>query len=110
MYFDVLTNNESYALCLPNTFVVWTAITPLHVHALVVNSLYRSSWRCVKGGDQLAKLLAKSIREKAGGDVLRKKTRHTSNWQNDKAVYAENLCRLTSSRCAVYFKYVPAQH
>jgi all-trans-retinol 13,14-reductase len=42
--------------------------TPWYVHALIVNSYIESSWRCTKGGDQIAKLLAREI--KANGGVI----------------------------------------
>jgi all-trans-retinol 13,14-reductase len=90
-YFDALTSNEKLRAVLAGTHLLYGGNrekTPLHVHALVVNSYIESSWRCVKGGDQLAKLLAKLIRE-AGGDVLRKKNVTRIELENDKAVYVE---------------------
>ena len=90
-YFDALTSNDKLRAVLAGTHLLYGGTrnkTPLHVHALVVNSYIESSWRCVKGGDQLAKLLAKSIRE-AGGDVLRKKNVTRIELENDKAVYVE---------------------
>ena len=44
--------------------------TPLYVHALSVNSYIQSSWRCVKGGSQLSKLLVKQLR-KYGGEIFK---------------------------------------
>jgi len=44
--------------------------TPLYVHALIVNSYIESSWKCVDGGSQIAKLLAKNIKEN-GGKIIR---------------------------------------
>ena len=40
--------------------------TPWNVHALIMNSYIESSWRCEKTGEQIAKLLAKSIRAQGG--------------------------------------------
>ncbi|WP_346236020.1 NAD(P)/FAD-dependent oxidoreductase [Niabella insulamsoli] len=45
-------------------------VTPFHVHALITNSYIESSWRCINGGSQIARLLAINIR-KYGGDILR---------------------------------------
>ena len=36
--------------------------TPLYVHALILNSYIESSWKCVDGGSQISRLLAKTIR------------------------------------------------
>ncbi len=46
------------------------ATTPFHVHALITNSYMESSWRCVGGGSQIAKLLALNIRN-LGGEIIR---------------------------------------
>ncbi len=45
--------------------------TPLHVHALVVNSYIESSWKCVDGSDHIAKLLARNIKAN-GGTIIKK--------------------------------------
>lgn len=42
--------------------------TPFYIHALILNSFIESSWKCVDGGSQIAKALARKIRE-AGGIV-----------------------------------------
>lgn len=44
--------------------------TPLYVHALILNSYIESSWKCIDGGSQIAKLLVKRIREN-GGEIIR---------------------------------------
>jgi len=44
--------------------------TPLYVHALILNSYIESSWKCVDGGSQIAKLIAKNIRAR-GGKIIR---------------------------------------
>ena len=45
--------------------------TPFYVHALILNSYIESSWKCVDGGSQIAKLIAKNITSR-GGVVKRK--------------------------------------
>ncbi|MBC6491902.1 phytoene desaturase family protein [Flavihumibacter stibioxidans] len=40
--------------------------TPFYVHALVLNSYIESSWKCVDGGSQITKWLAKRIRDNGG--------------------------------------------
>lgn len=42
--------------------------TPFYVHALVLNSFIESAWKCADGGGQLAKVLARVIRD-GGGEV-----------------------------------------
>ncbi len=44
--------------------------TPLYVHALILNSYIESSWKCVDGGSQIARLIAKNIKE-MGGKIIR---------------------------------------
>jgi len=44
--------------------------TPLYVHALILNSYIESSWKCVDGGSQIAKFIAKNIKEN-GGKIIR---------------------------------------
>jgi all-trans-retinol 13,14-reductase len=62
--------------------------TPWYVHALILNSYIESSWRCTKGGDQLAKLLAREI--KANGGVIYTKTSvKTIKEENGEATYIE---------------------
>jgi all-trans-retinol 13,14-reductase len=40
--------------------------TPFYVHALILNSYIESSWKCVDGGSQIAKLIAQNIRSRGG--------------------------------------------
>lgn len=44
--------------------------TPLYVHALVTNTYIESSWKCVDGGAQIARHLAKNIKAQ-GADIFR---------------------------------------
>lgn len=46
--------------------------TPFYLHAMVLNSYIESSWRCVDGGSQIARLLVKQIR-KEGGVIFKQK-------------------------------------
>lgn len=45
--------------------------TPLYVHAMIINSYIESSYRCVDGGSQIARLLTRIIRNN-GGKVINK--------------------------------------
>ncbi|MEO5996169.1 MAG: NAD(P)/FAD-dependent oxidoreductase [Chitinophagaceae bacterium] len=40
--------------------------TPFYVHALILNSYIESSWKCVDGGSQIGKYMARNIREHGG--------------------------------------------
>jgi all-trans-retinol 13,14-reductase len=44
--------------------------TPFYIHALTVNSYIESAWRCLSGGSQIAKILARNISQ-AGGLIIR---------------------------------------
>ena len=44
--------------------------TPFYIHALIVNSCIESSWKCMNGASQIAKLLAKKL-GKNGGEIFR---------------------------------------
>lgn len=44
--------------------------TPFYMHALIVNSFIESSWKCVNGGSQIGKMLAKTIRDH-GGEIIK---------------------------------------
>jgi len=55
---ESFTSNEKLRAVLAGSNMLYAADaerTPWHVHALIVNSYIESSWRCTKGGDQLAK-------------------------------------------------------
>ena len=40
--------------------------TPFYVHALILNHYIESSWKCIDGGSQIGKIMAKNIRERGG--------------------------------------------
>ena len=68
-----LTNNKKLQAVLAGNNLLYSGVagkTPFHVHALIVNSYIESSWKCVDGGSQIAKLLATEIK-KNGGTILR---------------------------------------
>lgn len=74
-YFEELTNNQKLRDVLAGTNLLYVGIaekTPLYVHALIVNSYIESSVKCARGGDQIAKLLARVIKEN-NGYIIRKK-------------------------------------
>ncbi|MFK7799491.1 MAG: phytoene desaturase family protein [Aureispira sp.] len=52
------------------------AVTPFHLHALVINSYVESAWRCVDGGSQIARALVKNIRAQGGVIYKQKEVDH----------------------------------
>ncbi|CAN5381061.1 NAD(P)/FAD-dependent oxidoreductase [soil metagenome] len=40
--------------------------TPFYVHAMILNSYIESSWKCINGGSQIAKYMAKNILDRGG--------------------------------------------
>lgn len=67
------TNDKKLQAVLAGNNLLYSGITdktPFHVHALIVNSYIESSWKCVDGGSQIAKLLAAEIK-KQGGTIIR---------------------------------------
>jgi len=74
-FIDGLTENNKLRAVLAGSNLLYAGSSekcPLYVHALVTQGYVLSAYRCVDGGSQLAKELAKGIREK-NGEVLRRK-------------------------------------
>ncbi len=72
-YIESLTPNKKLQQVLAGSCPLYAGVaesTPLYVHALVVNSYVESSWRCVDGGSQIARILHHAIREN-GGEVIK---------------------------------------
>ncbi len=70
---ESLTDNKKLQAVLMGNNALYVGIpyeTPFYVHALILNSYIESSWKCIDGGSQIGKLLAKNIRE-AGGEIIR---------------------------------------
>ncbi len=71
-YLDSITDNDLLKSVLAGSNFLYAGYenTPFYVHALSINSYILSSWRCVNGGGQIARLLIKKIRE-FGGEVFK---------------------------------------
>ncbi|MCC7524765.1 MAG: NAD(P)/FAD-dependent oxidoreductase [Chitinophagaceae bacterium] len=63
--------------------------TPFYIHALIINSYIESSWKCINGGSQIGKILARNIREN-NGEIFRNTEVVKIETQNGTAVYAED--------------------
>ena len=90
-FIDSLTENHLLRQVLAGNNLLYAGVadkTPFYVHALVLNSYIESSWRCVDGGSQIARLLVKVIREHGGS--IRKHTKVRSLHEEEGAIqYAE---------------------
>lgn len=83
------TQNEKLQAVLAGNNLLYAGdinTTPFHVHALILNSYTESSWKCVGGGSQIAKILVAAIR-KNGGDIFRNTTVTAINDEEGKIAY-----------------------
>ncbi len=72
-FIESITENKKLRAVLAGNNMLYAGsgdATPLYVHALTVNSYMESAWRCLDGGSQIAKLLARNI-SAAGGQIIR---------------------------------------
>lgn len=68
-FLDSITDNDKLKAVLAGSNFLYAGDkdkTPFYVHALSVNSYIQSSYRCVNGGSQIAKLLIKKLKEFGG--------------------------------------------
>jgi all-trans-retinol 13,14-reductase len=68
-----ITNNKKLQQVLAGNSLLYAGEadkTPFYIHALITNSFIESAWKCVDGGSQIARLLAKRINVN-GGVILR---------------------------------------
>ena len=90
-YLQSITSNEKLiAVLLGNNMLYYAdkEKTPMYVHALIVNSYISSAWRCIGGGQQIANILVRNIRNH-GGTVLRNHEVVHINTQENKAISVE---------------------
>ncbi len=68
-FLNSITNNDKLKAVLAGSNFLYAGDkdkTPFYVHALSINSYILSSYRCVNGGGQIAKLLIKKLKEFGG--------------------------------------------
>ncbi len=68
-FINSITKNEKLKAVLVGSNFLYAGIedkTPLYVHALSINSYIQSSYRCIHGGGQIARLLIKRLKEFGG--------------------------------------------
>ena len=90
-FIEKLTKNKKLQAVLAGNNLLYAGTpdkTPFYIHALILNSYIESSWKCVDGGSQIAKILAQNIR-KNGGAVLTHKEVTRLVEENGKLVFAE---------------------
>ena len=88
---EALTGNEKLQAVLMGNNALYVGRpdeTPFYIHALILNSYIESSWKCINGGSQIGKALAKKIRE-AGGEIIRHCEIKQIQVENERVVYAE---------------------
>lgn len=68
-FLNSITENEKLKAVLVGSNFLYAGLenkTPFYVHALCVNSYIQSSYRCINGGGQIAKLLIRRLKEFGG--------------------------------------------
>ena len=72
-FIESVTPNKKLQSVLSGSNFLYAGVankTPLYVHALTVNSYIQSSYKCIKGGSQISKLLIRQLR-KYGAEVYK---------------------------------------
>jgi len=90
-FIDSITTNEKLRVVLAANNALYAGQpdkTPLYVHALILNSYIESSWKCIDGGSQIAKLLAQNIKENGGKIVRNAEVKKIAD-ENGHASYVE---------------------
>jgi phytoene dehydrogenase-like protein len=68
-YLSSITSNPKLQAVLAGNNLLYAGQpdkTPFYVHALILNSYIESTWKCVDGGSQIAKLLRRNIHQLGG--------------------------------------------
>lgn len=65
---SITPNKKLQAVLVGNSmlYVLQSGKTPFYVHAMILNSYIESSWKCIDGGSDIGKYMAKNIRERGG--------------------------------------------
>jgi all-trans-retinol 13,14-reductase len=65
---SITTDKKLQAVLVGNNmlYVLQSGKTPFYVHAMILNSYIESSWKCIDGGSDIGKFIAKNIREQGG--------------------------------------------
>ena len=90
-FIESITSNKKLQAVLVGNNYLYAGIadkTPFYVHALILNHYIESAWKCVDGGSQIGKYMAKNIRER-GGEVIKNCGVKKLVDENGKIAYAE---------------------
>jgi all-trans-retinol 13,14-reductase len=89
-FIESITDNKKLqeVLAGDNLLYVGYPETPFYIHALIINSYIESSFKCINGGSQLAKILVQNIRNH-GGEIIRNCEVKKIHAENDKVVYVD---------------------
>jgi all-trans-retinol 13,14-reductase len=72
-FIESITDNKKLQAVLAGNNMLYAGsgeATPFYIHALTVNSYIESAWRCLDGGSQISKILARNI-SKTGGQIVK---------------------------------------
>ena len=72
-FIESITENKKLQAVLAGNNMLYAGsgeATPFYIHALTVNSYIESAWRCLDGGSQISKILARNI-SNAGGQIIK---------------------------------------
>jgi len=72
-YIESITTDKKLQAVLAGNNTLYAGkggMTPLYVHAMILNSYIESSWKCIDGGSAIGKYMVQNIREHAG-DIRR---------------------------------------
>ncbi|MGB4843115.1 MAG: NAD(P)/FAD-dependent oxidoreductase [Ferruginibacter sp.] len=72
-YIESITTDKKLQAVLAGNNTLYAGkggMTPLYVHAMILNSYIESSWKCIDGGSAIGKYMVQNIR-KHGGDIRR---------------------------------------
>ena len=72
-FIESITDNKKLRAVLAGNNMLYAGsgeATPFYIHALTVNSYIESAWRCLDGGSQISKILARNI-TKSGGQIVK---------------------------------------
>ncbi|MEO6231054.1 MAG: NAD(P)/FAD-dependent oxidoreductase [Ferruginibacter sp.] len=88
-YIESITSNTKLQAVLAGNNMLYAGQpgkTPFYVHAMILNSYIESSWKCLNGGAQIAKYMARNILDR-GGMIRRNATVKEIVVENDKVSY-----------------------
>ncbi|HZZ76582.1 MAG TPA: all-trans-retinol 13,14-reductase, partial [Puia sp.] len=72
-FIESITDNKKLRAVLAGNNMLYAGsgeATPFYIHALTVNTYIESAWRCLDGGSQISKILARNI-SGSGGQIIK---------------------------------------